>query len=186
MNKAAWLARINAIKLELDEHFLNGSSPTENAGCRMRVIDLASTWERAVREIILFYAARDRFGLSRPRRTHKNAVIASHLSATGASREINWQIPTQVISVSLRLGIPEHGVVLGVLGKKMPWILDDLRHYRNFVAHGSEESALKLTANCSPVSAPQLKPYPFELFLGVPRFRHWEAEMKNIFRALPN
>lgn len=183
--KAIWASRIARLCKEIDRHFADGASLYESRECRMVIIELNSTWERTVREFMLFYGARHRFKTPKPTRSQKSSVISNFLTTAGRQRELNWLIPTEVIHFSRTIGLPEHGSILGVLGKS-PWTLDHLRHYRNFIAHESEESARKLGGNCSPILTPALKHFPFEMERGAPRFRNWVAEMNIVLGALPN
>ena len=185
MRKQFWIARILSLESELDGYYSQGVSLFESRSARMCLIDLNSRWEQAVRELFLFYAARNDTGLMYPRRSHKNTIITAYLKNAGLKKELNWLVPTDVIRFSQQLALPEHKYVLPILGKT-PWLLDDMRHYRNFIAHSSEESARKLDAKSSPLSVPKMKKFPFEMTKGIPRYKLWVLEMSRLYKMLPS
>jgi hypothetical protein len=65
------------------------------------------------------------------------------ISLNQRKREPNWAVPSEAISAASKLSLSNLKHVSAELGIT-PWELDDLRYVRNFIAHRSKESALKL------------------------------------------
>jgi hypothetical protein len=152
----------------------------------IHLIRFQSCWEQFIREYVLERTAQSEFNTLRPKRAQKNRILATYLSGRRSKREPNWAIPAEVLSFSQTMKMPEHPKILPIFGST-PWILDDLRHLRNFLAHRSEEAARKFLANCASPD-PELRKFALEVvdpISGKKRYRHWFDEMEAIGSMLP-
>jgi hypothetical protein len=65
------------------------------------------------------------------------------LKKNKSNREPQWAIPKSAIDAAVALGLSNTTHISAELGVA-PWEVDNLRYVRNFIAHRSKESALKL------------------------------------------
>lgn len=65
------------------------------------------------------------------------------LKKNRTKREPQWAIPKHAIDAATALGLSNAAQISAELGVA-PWEVDHLRYVRNFIAHRSKESALKL------------------------------------------
>ena len=114
-------------------------------------MQLQIEWEHFVRSFVLDCAT-GRF-------EDRNGPIVSHLPLRLASREKashvliqtykkrrrepDWYLPDQAIDAADRLRLSNFQNISIILGVT-PWLIEDLRHLRNFIAHQSKDTALKV------------------------------------------
>lgn len=100
--------------------------------------------------------------------------------------EPNWYDPRDAIDAAIKLKLSNEATIAGALGVS-PWELDDLRWIRNFIAHSSERSAIKVRGlgKCAPRDkidvAKLCTTYDQH---GAPRYKSWVSFMKVIGRQL--
>lgn len=104
------------------------------------------------------------------------------------AREPQWAIPTQAISAANTLGLTNYAHISAELGIT-PWEIDNLRYVRNFIAHRSKESAIKLrvtglTSSKNPIDpvAIIIGPSP----LGGKSYERWAGFIKGVASRLVN
>lgn len=158
------------------------------------IIQLQVEWEHFVRCFVLDCAT-GRF-------EDVNGRICSSLALGSASRERvshtlissyrkrrrepDWYLPGQAIDAADRLRLSNFRKISTLLGVT-PWVLDDLRHLRNFVAHQSKDSALEARRNNLVTASNQIVPAESALSYGaggVMRVDTWSTFMKTISRSL--
>lgn len=150
-----------------------------------QLIVLQSNWEQFIRDYLLHHGACDRFGVLHPSRKLKNLVLQSDFQSRGKSREPNWAIPNEAISFARRMQLSEQSNIAATLGST-PWLLDELRHHRNFVAHLSEEAAWKLRVHSRMSAEKDLREYAVDYDAGAPRYLNWISRMRTIAHTLPS
>ena len=158
------------------------------------IMQLQIEWEHFVRCFVLDCAT-GRF-------EDQNGPISSSLALGSASREKvshilisrynrrrrepNWYLPTEAIDAAYRLCLSNFQKISNILGVT-PWVLDDLRYLRNFVAHQSKSAALEarkvglVTVSNHIVPAQSALSYRVG---GTRRVETWSNFMKTISRGL--
>lgn len=158
------------------------------------IVQLQIEWEHFVRCFVLDCAT-GRF-------EDQNGSIFSSLTLRTASREKvshiligrykkrrrepDWYLPNEAIDAADRLCLSNSQKIANILGVT-PWVLDDLRCLRNFVAHQSKEAALVarklglVTVSNHIVPAQSALSYGLG---GTRRIEIWSNFMKTISRSL--
>lgn len=117
------------------------------------LIQIQIEWEHFVRNLILDSATskfENASGLitsrSYPRlRTREAAAHVLIGTYPRQPHEPDWYLPVRAIDAAIRLDVSNHSQIGAELGLT-PWPIDELRHLRNFIAHKSKRSALKVRA----------------------------------------
>jgi len=115
------------------------------------IMQYQMAWEHFVRSFILCSATgkfSDKNGLvvsnlpTPPRNVHEaSRCLVSMYPKSG--QEPDWYLSTRAIDAAAKLKLSNYNTISAVLGMT-PWPIDELRHIRNFAAHRSKSSALKL------------------------------------------
>ena len=158
------------------------------------IVQLQIEWEQFVRMFILDCATgryADRSGPvtsnlpSRPPTRER----AGHLLVSlykRRTREPDWYLPRDAIVAAHRLRLSNCHNISAVLGSS-PWLLDDLRHLRNYISHQSKQSALEMRKNGIVTTSGRIMPVRNALSYGingVQRYIGWETFMKDVSRRL--
>lgn len=158
------------------------------------ILQLQVEWEHFVRCFVLDCATgrfEDTNGriFSRLALRSTNRERVSHIlmsSFRKRRREPDWYLPDQAIDAADRLRLSNSQKIATLLGVT-PWVLDDLRHLRNFVVHQSKDSALEARKRNLVTASNQVVPAHSALSYGVGGARRvdtWSAFMKTISRSL--
>lgn len=158
------------------------------------IVQLQIEWEQFVRKFILDCATgryADRCGPvtsklpSRPPTRER----AGHLLVSlykKRDREPAWYLPRDAIDAAQRLCLSNYHNISAVLGSS-PWLIDDLRHLRNYISHHSKQSALELRTNDIVTAAGRIMPVRSALSYGsdgVQRYIGWATFMEKVSRRL--
>jgi len=144
---------VSFLEAEIAAHEMIGVSNHEQRRIIERcVIQLQIEMELFIRNFILDCAT-GRFSHSagivnsthaQPFKNRENACDFL-LKKNNSRREPQWAIPKNAIDAATTLGLSNVAQISAELGVA-PWEVDNLRFVRNFIAHRSKESALKLRA----------------------------------------
>jgi len=155
MHLSKKLARIkNSVSLleaEIAAHELIGISNHEQRRIIERcVIQLQIEMELFIRNFILdcatgrfFHSAGIIHRTYAPPFKNREKACDFLLEKKNSRREPQWAIPKNAIEAATTLGLSNVAQISAELGVA-PWEVDNLRFVRNFIAHRSKESALKL------------------------------------------
>ncbi len=158
------------------------------------IVQLQIEWEQFVRFFILDCATgrfNDRNGTVTSGLPSKpaNRERASHLLVSlyrKRNKEPNWYRPTEAIDAADRLLLSNFCRISMTLGVT-PWLLDDLRHLRNFIVHQSKRSAEEIRRNQIVTASNRIIPAQSALAFGIAggqMFVGWANFMKTISRSL--
>ena len=154
------------------------------------VVQFQIEWELFVRGVILDSATGRYEGKSgkvcstKIRRILTREQASYELIGTykKCQKEPDWYLPPQAINAAQRLHLTNFQNVANSLGVT-PWIIDDLRYIRNFIAHRSKQSALKLRqkglASPSGRICPVYCVYAYNN-VGVKNYLYWAKFMKAV------
>ena len=158
------------------------------------VVQIQVEWEQFVRTFVLDCATgrfEDRAGpitsglLSKPvnREKASNVLISLYKRRT---MEPDWYRPDQAIQAAGKLRLSNLNTISSVLGTT-PWLLDDLRHLRNFIVHQSKQAALEIRRTGMIPMSDRIAPAQNALSYrsdGVKRYLGWSNFMKTISKKL--
>ena len=159
------------------------SSKTDRLLIERAVMQLQIEWDAFVRKLILDSALgnfSDSSGrvysqLPRPPRSRGEASRVLTAQYKKKSVEPDWYDTAQAIDAAGKLKLSNYGKIAGVLGVT-PWLINDLRWVRNFIAHPSERSALKIRGFGIVPAASQIDVVACALdydSTGQPRYKTW-------------
>lgn len=108
--------------------------------------------------------------------------LLSNFRRTPQSREPSWYLPSEAIGVASFFQLTNSATVSAELGIT-PWEIDDLRHFRNFLAHRSKFSARKLRG--TGLISPGAKIDPVHVTYsyspsGAKNYQRWPSFMKQV------
>lgn len=134
-----------------DVEAAGGRSPEQVYTAERALIQIQVEWEHFVRGLILDSATGRFFNLSgrvisrSHADLHSREMAAHRLMAAYPSRrhEPDWYLPAEAIRASIHLDVSNQSQIAAELGVT-PWPIEDLRHLRNFIAHRSKRSALRV------------------------------------------
>lgn len=189
--------RLSLIEGEMDELCTKGTlTKNEALALEKYLIQLQIEWEHFLRRLILDSATGqhdDSTGrvfstLANPPKTREQALysLLSTFKNDNGGREPEWSHSNKVIDAASRLKLSNFSTISGYLGVT-PWPLDEMRYLRNYIAHQSKNSALKLrsealTSSSGKISVAQIA---FDYTpSGVQRYKSWPAFMKTIARRI--
>ena len=115
------------------------------------LIQLQIEWELFVRNLILDCATgkyKNKLGVvySKVNCDLHNREKACYFLLSNYKRnkvEPDWYLPNEAVKAAIFLDVSNIATISAQLGLS-PWVIDDLRYVRNFIAHRSKRSALKL------------------------------------------
>lgn len=115
------------------------------------IIQLQTEWDLFVRSTILD-SATGRYenskglvvsGIVPPRVSREAAAFVLLTQYPRRKYEPDWYLPTEAIDAAMKLKISNATEISMFLGST-PWLIEELRHFRNFISHRSKRSALTL------------------------------------------
>lgn len=116
-------------------------------------MQLQLEWEHFVRNFVLdcatgsFFNSTGRIYSTLPIDFRNRENACHYLIAQSPNprnrREPEWYLPSKAIRAAMTLGLSNSSIISAELGIT-PWEVDNLRFVRNFIAHRSKSSALKL------------------------------------------
>jgi hypothetical protein len=188
------LNNVNLLEAEIAAHEQIGISNHEQQRIIERcVIQLQIEMELFIRNFILDCAT-GKFSHSNGiiHSTHAQSFINREnacdflLRKNKSRREPQWAIPKNAIDAATTLklsNLSEISIELGVA----PWEIDNLRFVRNFIAHRSKESALKLRR--IGLASPSGAIYPVSIItasspLGGKNYERWAGFIRGVARRL--
>lgn len=157
------------------------------------LIQLQLEWEHFVRNVILD-SATGKFEYSSrpvvsslPVRLGSREQVSHYLLTLYRNRkfEPDWYLPSDAIDAASKLGLSNYANLSAQLGIS-PWKIDDLRHVRNFIAHRSKRSALKLR-DSGLVTSRDLNPVDCAFDYGATGTKHyleWSNFIKYVATAM--
>lgn len=156
------------------------------------IMQLQLEWELFVRNFLLDCAT-GQF-------ENENGVVSSNLPQSFATREIachfllanfrrrpqvrepDWYLPSAAIDVANFFQLSNSATISAELGIT-PWEVDDLRHFRNFLAHRSKYSAIKLRQTGLIASGATINPVEVTFAYspnGAKHYQRWSSFMKQV------
>ena len=158
------------------------------------VVQIQIEWEQFVRTFVLDCATgrfEDQTGpitsglLPNPANREKasNGLISLYKKR---KVEPDWYRPDHAIQAAGKLGLSNLNTISSVLGTT-PWLLDDLRHIRNFIVHQSKQAALEMRRTGTIATSDRIAPAQNALSYrsdGVKRYLGWSNFMKTISKKL--
>lgn len=97
-------------------------------------------------------------------------------------KEPDWYLPDQAIQAADNLELSNYTEIATYLGTA-PWVIEELRHVRNFIAHRSKSSAqsLRKHTQTNDLHFPTIHSYCFDYVQnGSERFDSWIRFMKQV------
>lgn len=190
-------SRLDALgALILEELSVSKPLSTRSMMVERAVMQIQVEWEHFVRGIILD-SCTGAFSDSRGPVISANLVARSREAAAHKlvtlyprrSFEPDWYLPDQAIDAAFRLGLTNFGTISAELGVT-PWVIDDLRHLRNFIAHRSKRSALTIrNSGLLPSVGRSIDVLAVTIDYGrsgTMRFQEWIAFAKGVARRIVN
>ena len=144
--------RLNALQNSIAAHDNDQSlSCNEQFIVERALMQLQTEWELFVRNLILDsslgkYTINSKLIKSTTVISLANRESASHYLISlypKRNKEPDWYLPNDAIRAAQLLSVSNFSNISAQLGLT-PWVLDDLRYVRNFIAHKSKSSAIKL------------------------------------------
>jgi hypothetical protein len=154
------------------------------------LMQLQLEWEVFIRNFILdcatnkFQCGSGPVTSSIPQRLYTREIACHYLISTfpKSRKEPDWYIPARAIRAADSLGLSNLSTVSAELGVS-PWEVDDLRFLRNFIAHRSKNSALKLRSVGLASRSGSIRPVDIAYShssSGVVNYRRWASFVKNV------
>lgn len=154
------------------------------------LMELQLTWEHFVRSSILDSATGQYVNSNGPVSSLKFKGIATRELASYAlistykkrKKEPEWYLPNKAIQAADNLKLSNYTEIATYLGTT-PWLIEELRHVRNFIAHRSKSSARSLREHTQTnnLHFPIIHSYCFAYVQnGCERFDSWILFMKQV------